>query len=79
MCVSQKIKTDTLREKVSKYGVFSNPYFPVLGLNTGKYGPEKPSYLDTFHAVRNPSLFLEQSSICLDVNAHITPIYNGYH
>ena len=24
--------------------------FPVFGLNTGKYGPEKTPYLDTFHA-----------------------------
>ena len=24
--------------KVSKYGVFSGPYFPVLGLNTEIYG-----------------------------------------
>ena len=41
-----------LRE-VSKYGVFSGPYFPVFGLNThtGKYEPETTSYLDTFHAV----------------------------
>ena len=30
--------------KVSKYGVFSGPYFSVLG-------PEKTPYLDTFHAV----------------------------
>ena len=30
--------------KVSKYGVFSGPYFPVLG-------PEKTAYLDTFLAV----------------------------
>ena len=50
--------------KVSRYGVFSGPYFPVFGLNTerysvslriqsecGKIGPEKTSYLDTFHAV----------------------------
>ena len=37
--------------KVSKYGVFSDPYFPVFSSNTGKYGPEKPPYLDTFHAV----------------------------
>ena len=47
--------------KVSKIGVFSGPYFPVFGPNTeiyfvfspntGKYGPEKPPYLDTFHAV----------------------------
>ena len=33
--------------KVSKYGVFSGPYFPV-------FGPEKTSYLDTFHAVNAP-------------------------
>ena len=30
--------------KVSKYGVFFGP-------NTGKYGPERTPYLDTFHAV----------------------------
>ena len=30
--------------KVSKYGFFSGPYFPV-------FGPEKTPYLDTFHAV----------------------------
>ena len=38
--------------KVSKYGVFSGPYLPVFGLNTGKYGREKAPYLGTFHAVR---------------------------
>ena len=40
--------------RVSKYGVFSGPYFPVFGLNspnTGKCGPEKTSYLDTFYTV----------------------------
>ena len=37
--------------KVSKYWVFSDPYFPVFGLNTGKYGPEKNPYLDTFYVV----------------------------
>ena len=37
--------------KVSKYGVISGPYFPVLSSNTGKYGPEITPYLDTFHAV----------------------------
>ena len=38
--------------KVSKNGVISGPYFPVFGLNTGKYGPEITPYLDTFHAVK---------------------------
>ena len=46
---------------MSKYGVFSGPYFPAFGLNTerysvfspdaGKYRPEKTPYLDPFHAV----------------------------
>ena len=40
--------------KVFKYGVFfSGPYFSVLELNTGKYGPKKTPYLDTFQAVTN--------------------------
>ena len=47
-----------LREKCINTEFFSSPYFPVYGLtvfvfspNTGKYGPEKTPYLDTFHAV----------------------------
>ena len=37
--------------KVSKNGVSVGPSFPAFWLNTGKYGPEKTPYLDTFHAV----------------------------
>ena len=37
--------------KVSKYRILSGPYFPVFGLNTEKYWPEKTLYLDTFLAV----------------------------
>ena len=42
---------------MSRYGIFSGPYFPIFELNTeispntGKYGPEKNPYLDTFHEV----------------------------
>ena len=36
---------------MSKYGVISGLYYPVFGLNTGKYGPEITPYLDTFQAV----------------------------
>ena len=36
---------------MSNYTVISGPYFPVLGLNTGKYRPEISPHLDTFHAV----------------------------
>ena len=39
------IVSDTLvylftASKVSKYGVFSGPYFPALGLNRERYGDE---------------------------------------
>ena len=34
--------------KMSKYGVFSGPYFPVFNPNTGTYRPENTPYLDTF-------------------------------
>ena len=37
--------------KVSKYRVISDPYFPVFGVNVGKYRPEITPYLDTFHTV----------------------------
>ena len=43
--------TTVITSKVSKYAVLSGPYFPVFVLNTGKYRPEKTTYLDTFHAV----------------------------
>ena len=33
-----------MREKISKYGVSSGPYFRVFGLNAAKYGPEKPLF-----------------------------------
>ena len=35
---------------MSKYEVIFGPFFPVFGLNRGKYGPEITPYLDTFHA-----------------------------
>ena len=44
--------------KVCKYGVFSDPYFPVFSPNTGKYGPEKTPYLDTFHTVFSIKILL---------------------
>lgn len=41
---------------MSKYGIFHGLYFPVFGpvfsQNTEKKGPEKTSYMDSFHAVK---------------------------
>ena len=42
--------TSTAR-KLSKYGVFFGPRFPVFSTNTGKYKPEKALHLDTFHGM----------------------------
>ena len=44
--------------KVSKYGVFSSPCFPLFNPNAGKYGPEKTPYW---------TLFM-QCSVCLLLN-----------
>ena len=49
--VSKKVLRLRTAWKLSKCGVFSGPYFPVFSPNTGKYGPEKSPYLDTFHEV----------------------------
>ena len=54
--IFNSILAGTTEQKVSKYGVFSGPYFPVFGLNTGKYGPEKTPYLDSFYAVYHISV-----------------------
>ena len=53
--------------KVSKYGVFSGPYFPVFELNMRKYRPGKTPYDDTFHAVLVSKLVWENilNSSCL--------------
>ena len=52
-CVIENINVEksSTAWKVSKYGAISDPYFPLFGLNTGKYGPEITPYLDTFQAV----------------------------
>ena len=39
--------------EVSKYGIFSGPYFPVFGMNTRKYGPQKTPYLNTFQSAKD--------------------------
>ena len=49
----ERIITDLQSEintvrKASRQGVFSGPYFPVFGLNTEKYGPEKNSVFGHF-------------------------------
>ena len=45
--------------KLAKYRLISGPYSPAFGLNTGKYGPEITSYLDTFHSVSGISTRLK--------------------
>ena len=42
--------TDTLGEKCPNTEFFLSVFFRIR-VNTGKYGPEKTRYLDTFYAV----------------------------
>ena len=55
-CSVLQAKSNTA-QKVSKYKVFSDPYFPVFSPNTRKYGLEKTPYVGSFHAVQK--LWLE--------------------
>ena len=48
---NEKLGRKLQREKCPNTEFFSGPYFPVFRPNTGKYGPEKLPYLDTFHEV----------------------------
>ena len=62
--IKHRLFTTFTTLKVSKYGVFSGPFFLVFGLNTerysvGNYEPEKTPYLDVFHAV----YFIENKSM----------------
>ena len=50
---SRKNVISITARKVSKYGEFSGPYFPVFSPEAGKYGPEITPYFHTFHAVNN--------------------------
>ena len=42
-----------LIEKSPNTNFFSGPNFPVFSPNTGKYEPEKTSYLNAFHDIVN--------------------------
>ena len=55
-------------EKCPNADFFSGPYFPVFSPNTGKYGPEKTPYLDTFHSVEH--LFIIGLSLRLSAGAN---------
>ena len=62
------LDTLTLREKCPIRSFF-DPCFPVFGLNTGKYRPEKTPYLDTFHVVWAWAWFLEYFSFFDDIES----------
>ena len=59
--------------KSAKYWGFSGPYFPVFRMNTRKYVPGKPPYLDTFYIVK-----LEKGKAKSSLLYHIISIYQIY-
>ena len=52
-CISTILPEKRLREKCPNTEIFLVRNFLVLCPNTGKYGPEKTPYLDTFHTVED--------------------------
>ena len=76
---------------MSKYRGFSGPYFPVFGLNseiygvifspnTGKYGPEKPPYLDIYFPISRSVYEGHEDHLCFNNEAKGTdcPFRQGY-
>ena len=59
---------------MSKYGVFSGPYFPVFSPITGKYGPEKTTYLYTFHTVDRRKKKVTGTMIALWIISYFFPL-----
>ena len=53
-----------LREKCPNMELFLIPYFSVFRLNTGKYGPEKSPYSDTFHTVLETAVKILSQTSC---------------
>ena len=63
--IKKKIKN--AHDLLEVLGGSTGPYFPVFGLNTRKYGPEKTPYLGTFHVVKSSQSLLsgqENLNIC---------------
>ena len=65
--VRRSVTHTTLREKAPNTEFFSGLYFPVFGLSTGKYRPEKTPYLDTFHAVTTAKTWESFNRNCLSI------------
>ena len=49
------------------------PFFPVFGLNTGKYGPEKTLHLGTFHAVYQFQFYSTHGLLKISLVDHVLP------
>ena len=67
--------------KVSKYGVFSGSYIPVLRLNTtGKYGTEKTPYLNTCvkYSREYPRIFYRFHQILNHINKCILKLSRDF-
>ena len=63
---SRKYYFLALCEKSPNTQFFPGPYFPIFSSNTGKYGPEKIPYLDTFYVVSRQKHFVKSYNFVLD-------------
>ena len=57
-------------ESTDNISIIFTPYISVFSPNTGKYGPEKNPYLDSFHAVFFAEHYM-QISILQSLNVNI--------
>ena len=57
--------SNALREKCPNMELFLIGFFPVFGLNTGRYEPEITPYLDAFRKVTD---FFNSASVLLNIS-----------
>ena len=67
-----------IARKMSKYRVFSGPYLSVFSPNTGKYGPEKTPYMDTFHEKNWEAQFFVYQSLSIQVFSFFHRLHNSF-
>ena len=60
--------------------MFRTPYLSVFSPNAGTYGPEKASYLGTFHAVQmTVNMVMRISTIAADFLLYLSHPAKGIH
>ena len=80
-CVQFKYRKENAgQKKLRVWTLFFWSVFPVFSPNTGKYGPEKAPFLDTFHAVVPLAIwsYRKWSHTFISIYTEISPLWGPF-